>query len=626
MHLQYVDHGEIVELVTDNTFKTHPSAILADDYRFGETYDANAEIENWTQKNFDDSSWDDALLTNAPEGEITLCRAQPLVVETELKPVNIFKEDDSYIYDFGVSNAGVCRLNINGCKGQKIELQHADLLKDGKFHLDNIWFVRDYWERDKDIVHKDTFICKGGAETYIPTFTYHGFRYVKVTGITEEQATKDLLTFVVFHSDLASKGNFSCSCEVANTLQEMTRRSDLSNFHYFPTDCPQREKNGWTGDAALSCEQLLLNFNPEASYREWLRNIRKAQAENGALPGIVPTTGWGFSWGNGPAWDRVLFYIPYYTYVYRGETTMIADSAEAFLSYLRYLETRKDDKGLIHIGLGDWCHVGRTEPKAPLIVTDSIISMDIANKAAFMFDVIGKTEYKHFAIDFTQSMRTAIRKNLIDFDTMTALGSCQSSQSMCLYYKLFEPEEETEAVAVLRRLVKDADDHMDVGILGGEVLFFVLSDFGYADLAFTMITRPDYPSYGNWIERGATTLWENFHPDFVDSPNHHFWGVISAWFIKRLAGIVYNPSGLDGKAVAFCPQFIAALQHAQAHYDSPYGTIRCSWKRDGSNVMVEILVPETVEGTLHLPQGYCFTDGSSSKSVKTDTYRVVPSA
>ena len=165
VHLQYVDHGEIVELVTDNTFKTHPSAILADDYRFGETYDANAEIENWTQKNFDDSSWDDALLTNAPEGEITLCRAQPLVVETELKPVNIFKEDDSYIYDFGVSNAGVCRLNINGCKGQKIELQHADLLKDGKFHLDNIWFVRDYWERDKDIVHKDTFICKGGAET-----------------------------------------------------------------------------------------------------------------------------------------------------------------------------------------------------------------------------------------------------------------------------------------------------------------------------------------------------------------------------------------------------------------------------------------------------------------------------
>lgn len=171
----------------------------------------------------------------------------------------------------------------------------------------------------------------------------------------------------------------------------------MSNFHYFPTDCPHREKNGWTTDAALSCEHMLINFNPEVSYREWLRNICKAQNKEGALPGIVPTGGWGFSWGNGPAWDCVLAYLPYYVYVYRGETHMIKESAKSFVAYLHYLETRNDENGLIHIGLGDWCHVGGIDPKAPLIITDSVMSMDIANKMSLMFEAVGMKSERDYA-------------------------------------------------------------------------------------------------------------------------------------------------------------------------------------------------------------------------------------
>ena len=132
-----------------------------------------------------------------------------------------------------------------------------------------------------------------------------------VRGITEEQATEDLLTYVVMNSDIKERGDFSCSDPIANTLQEMARRSDLANFYYFPTDCPQREKNGWTADAALSAEQMLLNFEPEVSYREWLRNIRKAQNDEGMIPGIVPTDTWGYGKGFGPAWDCILVYLPY---------------------------------------------------------------------------------------------------------------------------------------------------------------------------------------------------------------------------------------------------------------------------------------------------------------------------
>ncbi len=622
--LEYSNNlGKTVTIVSDESFKTHNSPILADDYRFGETYDANFEIIGWNKKCFDDNSWHNALLVDMPKGELNHCEAEPILKISEIKPVDIFKEGDSFVYDFGVSEAGVCRLNISGFKGQKIELQHCDILKDGKFYLNNIWFVSDYWERDKYIVHKDTYICKGeGNEIYNPVFTYHGFRYVKVTGITEKQATKDLLTFLVCHSNLETRGDFHCSDETVNKLQEITRRSDLSNFYYFPTDCPQREKNGWTADAALSCEQMTLNFAPEKSYREWLKNIRKSQTKNGSLPGIIPTTGWGFDWGNGPAWDCVLVYLPYYTYVYRGETAMITESAEAFIKYLKYLESRKDEKGLIHIGLGDWCHVGRAHenPKAPLEVTDTVISMDIAQKTAFMLDNVGQTEKAEYARKQFESYRKAIRDNLIDFNTMTVKGSCQSCQAMGLYYNIFEPEERQLAFDVLLSLVHKADDHIDVGVLGGRVLFHVLSEFGFADLAYKMITRPDFPSYGNWLERGATTLWENFDPEFVDSPNHHFWGDISAWFIKWIAGINYNPDRNDITKLTIKPSFINELKNASAYYVSRFGKIEVSWARNGKNIVLKITIPDGIKAQAELNDDYTFDDGSTSRVVYSGEY------
>lgn len=617
--------GELIVVNSDSTFKVAESPIRSDDYRFGEFYDANFEIFGWNQRNFDDSLWNNAIETTPPKGELRLCTAEPIVKETELKPIEIIKNGDSYIYDFGIINAGVCRLKINGKKGQKIELQHGEMLKDGKLFINNVWFVTEFWDRDKEIVHKDTYICKGEkGEMYTPTFTYHGFRYVKVSGITPEQATADLLTYIVIHSDLKSCGGFKCSNDVINKLQEITRRSDISNFHYFPTDCPQREKNGWTADAALSCEQMLLNFKPEVSYREWLRNICKAQNEKGALPGIVPTSGWGFDWGNGPAWDCVLAYLPYYVYVYRGETDMIKESANAFMAYLNYLTTQTDDDGLIHIGLGDWCHIGGITPKAPLRLTDSIMSMDIANKISFMFDAVGMISNRDYAKTVASSFKAAIRDNLIDFDTMVADGNCQSSQAMCIYYEIFTPEEATIAFQRLLKMIYAANEHMDVGVLGGRVIFHILSQFGYSDLALKMITRPDYPSYGNWLERGATTLWEGFYDDddrmYSNSMNHHFWGDISAWFIKRLAGIQFNPSGNDITRVDIKPSFVDNLDYAEGYYTAPAGRIHSLWRKSDNGIMLEIKVPEIVKATVYLDRGYTFEDGTSSKTVCSGEY------
>ncbi len=623
LEIEYINaSGATVKVCSDGSFRTHPSPILYDDYRFGEFYDANRETEGWNRKGFDDGGWKNALVLSQPKGELKLCTVEPIGKETELRPVKIFKEDEGFVYDFGVSYTGVCRLRVKGVKGQKIEMTHADVLKDGRFYIDNLWFMgRKESERDYKIVHKDVYVCKGGEEEiYVPSFVYHGFRYVKVTGITEEQATSGLLTYLVYHSALETRGNFFCSDETANKLQMATRRSDLSNFWYFPTDCPHREKNGWTADAALSSEHVTLNFAPEKSYTEWICNIRKAQAENGALPGIIPTGGWGFAWGNGPAWDSVLTYLPYFTYIYRGQTEMIKDSAEAFIKYLRYLETRKDEKGLMHIGLGDWCQVGDGETKSPLELTDTVMSMDIANKTAFMLDAVGMKSESEYAKGEALKYRKAIRDNLIDFESMTAAGNCQTSQAMCIFYNVFEECEKEKAFSVLLNYIREEDDHIMVGVLGGRVLFHVLSSFGYSDLAYKMITRPDFPSYGNWIERGATTLWEDFHKDRVYSPNHHFWGDISAWFIKSVAGIKYNPTGKDLTELEISPAFIGKLEYAGAYYDSVYGKIDVSWKRDGEAVILKVSVPDALKGKIKADKGFGFENGAAEIALSSGEF------
>lgn len=629
MSLEVVGGDGAVLLTGDTSFKVAPSPFMWDDYRFGECYDARreAEIEGWTLPDFDDGEWTYAIPAEAPTGELRVADVAPITVEREISPVAIFPCGESFIYDFGENNAGVCRLTVQGHVGQKIELRYAEALKDGDIRLDNVWFVRDYWERDKEIVHLDTYICKGeGVETYTPAFTYHGFRYIRVDGITAEQATPDLLTYLVMHTEMEDRGGFACSDPVANKIQEITRRSILSNFHHFPTDCPHREKNGWTADAALSCEAALINFDPERNYREWMRNIRKAQDGKGSLPGIVPTGGWGFAWGNGPAWDCVLVYLPYFTYLWRGETAMAEESVEAFVAYLEYLRTRVDEKGLLHIGLGDWCHTEVKKPQAPLAVTDTVISMDIANKMAVLLDAVGKTSEAAYARGEARLYREAVRAHLVDFSTMLVAGECQTSQAMALYYGVFNEAEKRSAFEQLLALIDECDDRMDLGVLGGRVIFHVLAEYGYADLAWRMAVEQGHPSYGDLARRGATTLWESFYPENAHwgppSLNHHFWGDISAWFIKAVAGISVAPVG-GGLACEIKPAFVAALEDASAYHVTPVGRITSAWKREGDEITLTLEIPEGMSGRIVLREGYAFTDGETAKPAVSGSYRVV---
>ena len=381
----------------------------------------------------------------------------------------------------------------------------------------------------------------------------------------------------------------------------MAVNSDLSNFYYFPTDCPHREKNGWTGDVATSCFHMIMLYDCKTSFEQWLDNMRKTQNEAGALPGIVPTSGWGYYKANGPAWDCAAFYLPYECWRLSGDVGIIRDNAHMMVRYLEYVLTMRQDNGTVAFGLGDWASVGRrySRPETPLVVTDSIMVMDMAHKAWEMLDAIGYTHFAALARDIYRDMRATVRRELLDTDSCAILGRTQTGQAMGLYYGVFEPCEEQKAFDLLVEIIHEKNDSIDCGMLGLHTMFHVLSRFGRGDLAFHMITKKQYPSYGYLAESGETSLIERFMPDGspTDSHNHHFFGDVVRWFIREIAGLKVENS----KRVTIRPDLSLPVSGAEAYYDLPDGRVSVRWERGESGISVEYTCPEEVECSLMLP-------------------------
>ena len=380
-----LDIDNLPFLETDESFLCANSPIVFDDYRLGEHYDARNEIENWNGIDFDDSAWSNAVVASCPNGTAKLCCADPIRIEKQLSPVDFYKVEGGWIYKFAENNAGVCLLKISGKCGQKITLTYSEMVSDNGIDLSNVTFG----ERSSPFMHKDIYVCSGkGVENYCPRFTYHGFQYVFVEGIDDSQATCDLLTYLVFHSDIQQAGYFACSDETLNKLQDVILRSDISNFHYFPTDCPQREKNGWTGDIALSAEQIMLNYSAENSFCEWLNLLRFSQQDNGDILSIIPSSGWGTY--SGPAWDGALIQVTYHVYKYTGDKTVLKDNINAIRAYLRFAFSQMNENGLFCYGYPDWVQPNQicNQPTTTGEITDSLTLLDLCNKTLLIMNAL----------------------------------------------------------------------------------------------------------------------------------------------------------------------------------------------------------------------------------------------
>ncbi len=640
-------NGESFTIESDTDIKVCDSPIIFDDFRTGCHYDARLEIDGWNLPNFDDSAWRNAIIADKPRGEARICQAPSIECYRELSAINISRSqlDDTYksryeyegvkprfpiqyegwLYDFGENNTGVVRLELKNTKpGQVIELQHCEYINHlGKPSYNNIFFVPDGYSQ------RDIYICKGAEiEIYEPFFTYHGFRYCFITGLTDEQVNKETARFLVLSSKHQSRGHFKCSDERINKLQEMCRRSDESNMIYFPNDCPHREKNGWTGDATVSAEQILLNFDFEESLIEWLNNICASQNQQGAFPAYVPTGCRGYKWGNGPIWDNVIVELPYQILRYTGNLNAAKNCAKSIFTYLHYASTKRNDEGLLQYGLGDWLKPKTQLPVASKEFVDSVMIYVFCQQASVLFAHLGMDLEKDYATQLGESIKKSICDKYINNDLSLADDGIQTSQVLALNFNLFDKSCQDNAINNLRNALKNNDWQHDCGMIGIRYLFHVLSKAGYADEALDILLS-EGTGYGEFLKHNLTTLPESFapfdengDPDFRRSLNHHFLGDISHFFISEIAGIHVNDDVTNAAHIDVKPQFINKLSYAKASFKNDFGSIIVKWKKD-KNIVLSIETTGNFYGNIILPSGYYFEDKTVQKSLENNEYKIL---
>jgi alpha-L-rhamnosidase len=385
-----------------------------------------------------------------------------------------------------------------------------------------------------------------------------------------------------------------------NRLQACTRWSYIGNFVGIPTDCPHREKNGWTGDASLAAETGLLNYRAAPAYLKWLNDIADAQRPSGQLPGIVPSGGWGYNWGSGPAWDSAFTHIPWYLYLYSNDRRVLADHYSGMKRYVDFMATLATD-GIVSFGLGDWCPpVGGPEAhSAPAALTSTAYyyanCLILTKTATLLGKAADARRYQRLA----DRIRRAFNRRFCDPATGAYEGKGQTSTGCALYQGLVDQTEQGKVVNALLAAIEAAHGHLDYGILGAKYVPNALTAAGRTDLAFEMATRTDFPSYGHWMERGATTLWEAW--DGTSSLNHIMFGDISAWMFKALAGINPDQDKPGFQHVVIRPAFVPGLSWVRSAHRSMYGWICVAWTTEQERFTMGVSLPANATATLHLP-------------------------
>ncbi|HRR33417.1 MAG TPA: alpha-L-rhamnosidase C-terminal domain-containing protein, partial [Kiritimatiellia bacterium] len=347
------------------------------------------------------------------------------------------------------------------------------------------------------------------------------------------------------------------------------------------------------------------NFQNTAAYEKWIQDLIDEQRPDGNLPGIVPSSGWGYQWGNGPAWDSALVIIPWMLYVYQGDTRVLETAYPAMAKYVDYMTSRAKD-GIVSHGLGDWIPV---KTQTPTEVTSTGYYYLDAQIVARTAELLGKAaDAKKYAA-LASSIREAYTRHLYKGNGVYSIGS-QTAQSCALHQGLVPDTERATVEARLIEAVLRNHAFPDFGILGSKYVFRALSAAGRTDLAFAMATKEEHPSFGNWIRRGATTFWEDWHEGA--SRNHIMFGDISAWFYQYLGGIrladtvsaiaaTADPQAVAFKRFIIAPEPVEGLDWVKAEHDSPYGLIRSEWRRENGAFVLAVEIPVNTEATVYLP-------------------------
>ena len=577
-----VDGQEL--FITDGAWRAYDSPIVFTALRNGEWYDARLEGKRPHERGA-------KVETYAPLCAVSAEDAVPCREFEAFEPKRVLKApDDADIYDFGANISGWCEIEVAGEAGAKVAIDYDESLTPSNSLLQHVigHVVR---SGDPRPVQHDEYTLAGreGGERWHPRFVYHGFRYAKVSVLGKARVRAIRARFV--HSAFGRAGTLKTSDATFTALQAATERSYLSNFVGIPTDCPHREKNGWTGDAQLAMETGLWNFAARAGYEHFLRMMLDAQRANGAVPCIVPCApAFGYGWGSGPAWDAIIFEIPWQLYRFYGDDASAREAYGAMKRYLAFISTKADADGLYEYGLGDWCP---PVPKdAPSVrVTDSAYVYMFNRRLAFWARRFGDELLATGCDAVAERIKAGFTRVFYKGDGLYANGEWTALAAPLFFKGLCADGEEAKVATRLVEAVRANGHRAKFGILGAKWVPRVLADRGYADDAWKLFTQPEQPGWVYWLTFGDGTLRE--HWNSCASHNHIMFGDLSAWAYEYAAGIVPVEPGF--RKVAFRPHYLEGVDSFSATYQSPFGEISVSWCRVNGKPQLKYSVPNGVE-------------------------------
>jgi len=607
LEVDYAD-GTRDTTVSDGTWRlTEEGPILANNEYDGEEYDARRELPGWAEAGFNDAAWRPAQLVDAPAGTLSAQMAEPIRVTDTLRPVALTEPKPGvFIFDMGQNLVGWCRLAVRGPAGTRVALRHAEtLLPDGTLYMANL--------RGAKVT--DVYTLKGGGkELYEPRFTYHGFRYVEVTGFPGRPTLASVEGCVV-NDDVASAGAFTCSQPTLNAIYRNTLWGVRGNYRSMPTDCPQRdERQGWLGDRSAESKGESYLFDIAALYAKWLRDMADSQKENGSISDVCPPY-WPLYTDN-VTWPSTAILAPGTLYDQYGDARLLERHYPAMAKWIGLMAGHVKDGIIDKDRYGDWC-VPPEDPKlihskdparktAPALLATTYFYQCLTLMARYAA-VLAKPADAQRYLAQAEILKAALNAKYYKPELGYYDNGSQTACVLPLAFGMVPPAERGRVFGhLVKKITEETRYHVGTGLIGGQWLNRVLTDNGRADLAYRLATNTTYPSWGYMAEKGATTVWELWNGDTADpamnSGNHVMLvGDLVIWFYETLAGIASDPAQPGFKHIVMRPQPLGDLTFVKASHRSPYGLVASEWRRQGGRFDWRVTVPPNATATVYVP-------------------------
>ncbi len=565
-------------IISNEQWKSALSPILYNGLHSGEIYDARLEQKGWNESGFDDSRWVKAEAVRPPTGTLAGQISAPDRVTKTIQPVSVTEPDKGvYRFDMGRLFSGWARLKVSGPKGTNIKLR----------------FIEEFGPTYNQT---DTYILKGeGTEIWEPRFTWHAFRYVDVFG-SPSKLTAENMDGRVVNTDITQTGTFECSNHLLNKILENYQWTQLGNVHGgVPSDCPHRERRGYTGDGQISAKAAIYNFDMSQFYTKWLNDIGDAQNHQ---TGYVPNTAPYQDGGGGTPWGSAYVIIPWYMYQYYGDIRLLQKHYSGMKLWVDYLKNELDKEGILaNQGLGEWV------PPEIVDIPESFVNSCYYYYCCLLMErisgILSENEDKGYFAELAAKAQLAINTNFYHKEKSSYSIGRQGSNVYPLGFG-FAENKNIDAIFnnLIKNVVNDNKLHFDTGILGTPLLLEVLTGMDRADLAYTLMNQRDFPGFGWMIEKGATTIWETFQGDV--SHSHPMFGSVCAWFYQNLGGISPDPMYPGFKHTIIKPSPVSSLSFVNSSCQSLYGTIKSEWKLEADDYLHHVTIPANTSATIYL--------------------------